>query len=296
MVEKVKNRRLGIGLTIVSACAFGTMATFAAFALEGGASTLTLMLLRFAIASGLLGIIVFAKREPVPRGKVLFGVIVMGAVLYLGQSYTYFTALSLIPKGLAALLLYLYPGIVTLLAWTFLKEHLTRVKLFALALALCGSALAIGPGIGGGNLNTNGILLAALSALFYAVYIVLGSALMRGVTPLMGSWLIMVSTGTAYLGINAVVGFHLPVTALGWTGVVCLAVVSVIAITFFLAGLEHIGPVNSSTISALEPVVTSLLGVVVAGQMLGLGQIFGGVLILAATVILARAAASKALD
>lgn len=296
MAEKFRNRRLGIVLTIVSACAFGTMATFAAMALEGGASTITLMLLRFAFASLILGVAVAVRREPFPNGKVLLGVIVMGAVLYLGQSYTYFTALSLIPKGLASLLLYLYPGIVTILAWIFLKEHLTRVKLIALALALCGSAMAIGPGIGGGKLDSTGIMLAALSALFYAVYIVLGTALMRGVTPLMGSWLIMVSTGIAYLGVNFVVGFHMPATALSWIGVVALAIVSVIAITFFLAGLEHIGPVNSSTISALEPVVTSLLGVVVAGQMLGIGQIIGGALILTATVILARAATAKALD
>jgi drug/metabolite transporter (DMT)-like permease len=66
-----------------------------------------------------------------------------------GQAASFFTALTLAPAGLVALLLYLNPAIVALLAAWRGHETLTRRTLLALAIALTGTALTIGPALTG---------------------------------------------------------------------------------------------------------------------------------------------------
>ncbi len=75
----------------------------------------------------------------------------------MGESLAYFTALTMASAGLVALLLYIYPALVTALSAVFLKEHLTTVKIVALLLTLSGTALTIQISSGG---SIVGILLS----------------------------------------------------------------------------------------------------------------------------------------
>ena len=59
----------------------------------------------------------------------------MGGGLYAGMSLCYFHGLRNIPAGLVALLLYLYPVIVTILARLILHERVTPLRLLAIALS-----------------------------------------------------------------------------------------------------------------------------------------------------------------
>lgn len=281
-------RKIGIVMMLISAAAFGTLALCAHYAREGGVDTPTLMLLRFGIATLILLPICFLTRQKWPSGRTLLGLIFMGVVLYVGQSYTYFTALETLNASLASLLLYLYPGLVTLGSVLFLHERMTPLKVGALALAFVGSMLTIGPISGG---LTVGIVWGVLAAVFYSAYILMGTKIMAKAAALPASTIIIASAGVFYVGLVGVQGASMPTAPIGWYGVVGLAVASVVAIGFLLAGLDRIGPVNASTISALEPVVTALLGALFMSQPLTGLQIFGGVLILSATVILARAPA-----
>jgi drug/metabolite transporter (DMT)-like permease len=63
----------------------------------------------------------------------------------------------------------------------------------------------------------------------------------------------------------------------------------VVAILAFLAGLTRIGPTDAATLSTLEPAMTALLAVVLLGESLAPVQILGGVLIVSAALIVARA-------
>ncbi|HZH98607.1 MAG TPA: DMT family transporter, partial [Fimbriimonadaceae bacterium] len=226
-----------------------------------------------------------ARRTPLPRGSMLWGLVALGGVFYVGQSFTYFSALSITKAGLASLLLYLYPGIVAILAFFFLGERMNPVKIGALALAATGAILTIGPL---GEAKPLGVMYGVMSALFYSVYIIAGTRLMRGVDALAASTIVMAAAAVVYIPIASLQGWQLPGTTNSWIGVVGLAVVSTIAITTFLAGLELIGPVNASTLSALEPVVTAVLAALLLAEALSGRQIAGGVLILAATLILVR--------
>ena len=82
-------------------------------------------------------------------------------------------------------------------------------------------------------------------------------------------------------------------TTAGWLAVASLALLSTVAaITLYFAGLERIGPVRASTLSTIEPLCTVVLAAIILDESLAPVQIAGGVLILAAAGLIARARAA----
>src|SRR5581483_5324505 len=158
------NRIIGIVLIIISAASFGTLAIFGRYAYADQVDIFTLLFLRFTIAAALMAALLFVRREPWPRGKILVQLIGMGAIGYVGQSFSYLTAIKYASAGLVALLLYLYPTFVAILSAIFLKEKFTRLKLLALLLATVGAALTVNPS-GGKPL---GMILAITGAAIYS--------------------------------------------------------------------------------------------------------------------------------
>jgi drug/metabolite transporter (DMT)-like permease len=202
-----------------------------------------------------------------------------------GESLAYFLALKMTSAGLVALLLYIYPALVTALSAIFLKEHLTRIKIVALFLALSGTALTLRIS-GGGSLL--GILLGIAAAVDYAIYILLGSRIVRRSGPIGSTTVIIMSTAGVYAGIVAIRGMTYPATSTGWIAIIAIALIStVLAFVTFFAGLKRIGPTGASTLSTFEPIVAVVLAAIVLGETISPYQVFGGILILAAVVLLA---------
>ena len=279
------NRLIGVLLITVSAASFGTLAIFGRYAYADGMDTFTFLFLRFMISALLMGALLFIRRESIPRGKILWQLIGMGALGYVGQSFSYLTAIKFASAGLVALLLYLYPAFVAILSTVFLKEKLTRIKIIALSLATIGAALTANPEGG----KWQGIILAISAAAIYSVYIIVGTGVMKQLSAVQSSPIIFASAGLVYGAATAVSGTHFPQTGAGWSavgGVVIIA--TVIPVVTFLEGLKRIGPTNASMLSTLEPVVTVLLATWLFGETLGLATLIGGALILVAVILLTR--------
>jgi drug/metabolite transporter (DMT)-like permease len=95
---------------------------------------------------------------------------------------------------------------------------------------------------------------------------------------------VTLTTGTALVG-DLDPG---AVTAAGWGWLLSLAVVStVIAVSLFFAGLKRVGPSSAAILSTAEPVVTVILAFLVFGEVLGPFQLLGGMLVIAAVLVLA---------
>src|SRR5674476_1386079 len=83
--------------------------------------------------------------------------------------------------------------------------------------------------------------------------------------------------------------YELPRSATAWLAIGALALFStVIAVTFLLVGIKHIGAAQASIISTLEPVITLGLGVTLLGESISTSQLFGGALVLTAVILLAQ--------
>ena len=275
----------GLLLIAISAASFGTLAIFGRFLYADGLDTFTILFLRFGFAALLMMVILLARKEKFPRGKILLQLIGMGALGYVGQSFSYLTAIKYASAGLVALLLYLYPMFVFVLSVIVLREKVTWLKILALILALTGTALTVDPA--GGQLN--GILLAISAALIYSVYIIVGTGVMKHVTAVQSSLVIFASASAVYGILMAVNGAHLPSTDSGWINMVGIVLVAtVIPVATFLAGLERIGPTRAAMLSTLEPVVTVLLAAWIFNEKLGSIVMLGGGLILIAVILLTR--------
>jgi drug/metabolite transporter (DMT)-like permease len=279
-------RLAGVFLIFLSAVSFGIMPILARFAYEAGSDPITVLFLRFLIAGLILLILACIEGKPLPGRKILLGLIGMGVFGYVGQSFFFFNALTLASTSLVALILYLYPVLVTVFSVLIFKEKLTLVKVAALLLAMIGAVLTIGPNGGGHPL---GIIMAVCAAVIYSIYILVGSKILKSTSPIQATTIIMISAFFVYAGMATWQGLHFPQTNLGWAGVAGVAVIcTAVASLTFLAGLKRVGPANAATLSTLEPVTTVFLASLLFHDSLTPVRLLGGVLILAAVIVLTR--------
>jgi drug/metabolite transporter (DMT)-like permease len=279
------NRFAGFLLVATSAASFGTLAIFGRLAYNDGIDTQTLLFMRFTLSAFLMGGLLAARREPLPRGETLAKLIGMGAIGYVGQSFAYLSAIKYASAGLVALLLYLYPTFVAILSVMFLKSKLTSAKILALGVATLGTALTANPQGG----EWKGIFLALSAALIYAVYIIVGTGVMQKVSAVQSSTIIFASAGAVYGVMTALNGPHWPASNAGWMTIGAMALIAtVIPVDTFLAGLKRIGPTDASMLSTIEPIVTVFLAALIFGESLQPMTLLGGGLILAAVLLLTQ--------
>ncbi|MGQ9682772.1 MAG: DMT family transporter [Anaerolineae bacterium] len=278
-------RLIGYALIVASAAAFGAMAIFIKIAYRSGADPITILFLRFPMAAGALLVLMALRRERLPRGRPLRGLIALGMMGFVGQSLTYFYALRYASPGLVGMLLYLYPTLVAIGSVLFLKERLTTPKTVAVALALLGTTLTAG--FGGGQFL--GVALALLSGIIYTGYTLVSSRLLRLAAPLPSAAVILGSAAPVYALLLALQGPHWPRSTEGWLAIVGIALIStVIGVGGYQAGIARIGASDAATLSTLEPVVTIILAAVVLDDRPTLLALVGGALIVAAVLVLTR--------
>jgi drug/metabolite transporter (DMT)-like permease len=236
-----------------------------------------------------------APRVPLKFSMIL-PLVALGALGYVGQSFSYFTAIGIISASATGLLLYTYPILVTVLAWLFFRESLTTRKLFALALATLGTLMVLGVAgalLGGdapslGTLDPVGAAWAVAAAAIYSVYIIAGTRFTAGVPPFFSSAVIITSAAAVYTLWGLSLGeLHLDLSGIAWLWLACIALVcTVVAIAAFFAGLRLVGPSRAAIASTIEPAVTVLLAPLVLQETITPQQILGGVLVLCSVLVL----------
>ena len=281
------DRFLGVFLIILSALFSGTLAIFACLAYQAGTNPITLLFLRFSIAGVFMILVMAAQGVAFPRGRTLFVLIAMGALFYVSLSLSFFTALTMAPAGLVVILLYLYPAFVTILTAIFLKKPVTTFNIVALLLSFIGIVFIVGLNSGKGQIL--GILLAILTALLFAIYLVLSHKSIIKAGALSATTVLTFSAGIVFGGIVAVKGVEFPVTMAGWVYAVAVALIpTVLAFLTLFAGLKRIEPPNAAIILTMEPVIAVVLAAVILGETITPVKILGGMMILSAVILLAR--------
>jgi len=296
---------VGITLTVISAFGFGSGALFAKPVYSTGVDWLTLMTWRFTFGA----LLSWGWVAATPRGRgaaraldrrAMLVALALG-VLYTGNSSTYFAGLETVPASLAALIVYVYPAIVAVLALRFGRRLEGRRAWGALGLAMIGVVFAIGTIDAAHMPPVSGLLLMAASPLIYSVWIVLsarlagerrsgvGSAGSGGADPTAAGAVMMTATASAFWLVALAVGrpvLPAQIPAEAWGGILGVGVVSTfVAIQAFYAGAHRIGAARASLVSTVEPVWTIVLAGILFGERLGTLQLVGGGLILAGVVI-----------
>ncbi|MET8336105.1 DMT family transporter [Streptosporangium canum] len=277
--------RRGVVATLVSAAAFGLMPVFAFYAYGTGMSVTTLLLLRFAMAAAVfLGWLGLRGRLGRLTGRQWATLALLGGGMYAAQSLLYFTAVQRIAPALAVLLLYLYPGLVSVLSAVVERTRMSWSVVGPILVSLAGLTLVVGRLDAG--LDLLGVLAAVGAAVTYAFYIVLGSRVSASLSPTVTTaYLTMFAAGSFALLGPVLGGLDLGFAPAGWGWAAAVAIVStVLAIALFFVGATALGPVRASILSMLEPVVAVLAAWLLLGGTLSWPQLAGGAVVLAGAV------------
>jgi drug/metabolite transporter (DMT)-like permease len=279
---------MGVLLCLLSAAAFGSMAIFGKLAYDDGVGVLTLLAVRFAMASLLLVPLSAATGRLRAAGpRVARTGFLLGALGYATQAGLFFAALERMDASLLSLLLYTYPAMVVAAALLLGRERRDGRRLAALGVASSGVALVLA-GAGTGAFDAAGAAMALGAAAAYTTYILVADARAHGADPL---------ALTAWVAVGAATSFTVLATATGrldvgfaargwlWLGLISL-VCTVVAVLAFFGGLQRVGPSAASILSTFEPPVTVALAFAAFGERLSGVQLLGGALVLAAVVVL----------
>ncbi len=273
--------RQGTAIAALSAISFGSAVIFVRYAYQAGVLPGTVAFLRFTIAALVLGLFLGVRGSGVHlsfwQGARLF---LLGVVGYTVLGVTWVTAFSLIPAWLVSLIVAMYPLVVNLASWLFLKERLYRQQVAALLCVLAGSSILFWRPFEGAAWA--GVILMVVNVLASTAFILVGQRWMRGLSPVLcTTWLVAGGmVGTFFYSLSAhELSFAFAPT--GWLWVTLFAVIStVLAATSMWWGVGLIGPSRVAIIGSFEPVVSILLAVLILGEHLLPWQIAGGGLIL----------------
>jgi drug/metabolite transporter (DMT)-like permease len=285
---------VGAALCLLSAAGFGAMAIFGKLAYDAGVPTLTLLLVRFALAGAIFGLVLAARRPQrfPPLGTRALGIgLGLGGVGYATQAGLFFGALHHLDASLLALLLYTYPAWVTLAAFALGRERPTRRRLLALALSSAGLVVVL-TGASGGSLDAVGAAMGVGAAIAYTAYILVADRASAGTPPLVLAALVCAGATFTFTVVGIASGsLDFGFDGEGWLWLGMIAVVSsALPMVTFFAGMARVGPSTASILSTFEPVVTVTLAYLAFSERLTFVQLGGATLVLVAALLLAAPA------
>ena len=264
---------------------FGTLGIFTRnIAVSSG----ELALYRAILAAGLILVYLAAGRKPIPFKKIrrelpllLLSGMAMGINWVLLVSAYRFTTTSM-----ATLSYYFAPVIVILACPILFHERMTAKEILCFVMSTAGLVLIIGAGGAGNGTDLIGVLFGLGAAAFYAAVILMNkfirqvTGIHRTLIQFAGAILILLP----YVGLTG--GFHLEV--LDGTGWVCLLVVGLVhtGVTYcmYFSALKDLSGQETAVLSYMDPLVATLISVLVLGEPMALTQALGGAMILGFTL------------
>lgn len=287
----------GVILILISTLGFSIYPILGKYVFSGGAGLSTVLFVRFTITALFFWIITI-WREGFPRLplKIWFILWGMGGIGYSLMAGLYLTSVRYIPASLAALLLYAYPIIVTIIAVLTHQERFSRFKFFGLLLSTFGLVLVLGVAMH--DINPLGVALALGSAFVYATYIIIGNQVLKTTTPLVTITVISTSAALTY----GIIGLTMSGSTWNlawntWLGIGGIAFFStIIAMLTFFHGMKIIGATSASIISTLEPVMTVIFAVILLDEHLNLLQTVGGIFVVMGGILAVLSPARKVIQ
>lgn len=274
----------GLTLCLLAAVGFGAAAVVGAAALRAGIPLFALLTARFALAAALLWALVLWRGGRLRVRTVVVGLL-LGAGLFAPESGLFFAALGRIDAALAALVVYIYPGLVALGAVALGRERLGRRQGASLVVASAGVALVL-VGAGAGAVDPVGVALALGAAVAYAGYVLAGDRAVRGHDPLAVAAPVCTGAALAFSAGWALDG-GIAGTPAAWALVGLMALgCTVLPMVAFLSGVRRVGPSAASIASTAEPLVTTGLAMLLVGERLAPVQWLGAALVVGAVLVL----------
>lgn len=281
----MSNEWRGVLYAIAAGVFFGAIGYFAMSILRADISIPNMLFWRFFIAGIIMTVIALVALKKQLYFANLIKSFFLCAIFYSSSTSLYFLSCTYIGTGPSMVIFYTFPVFVIFLSWLFYKQKINPVYYVAIAFILLGLGLL--------SHNTEvaidlyGISLAIISALLYAVYIVASKRLAGNLPPLLLTLMVCYSCGFVFLNVSLFHGsFEVPQTVNVWIHIVGLAVIcTALPILCTLYGLKYISAAKTSILSALEPIIVVIIGVIFLEETISMKQILGISIILISAIL-----------
>ena len=292
------DNRKGALLIILAGTCWGVISIFINYLSAAGLGEMQISFLRQLFAVLVFTLIIFIRdrskfRIPVKDLGLLMIVGFINGVLF---NFLYFYTIINSRASIAVVLLYTSPVFVIILARIFFKEKITGLKFIALVLTVIGCVFVTGV-LGEGYMPPPAaILTGVLTGLAYALNNILTSAAVKRNDP------ITVTFYTLFFSFMFLIPFS------GWNSltslcrsnpmilvvafVMCL-VTAVFAQYFFSLGLGLIESGKAAIYGATEPIVGSLVGILIFHEESNLMKIAGIIMVIAAILLIGKSDAEQ---
>jgi drug/metabolite transporter (DMT)-like permease len=217
--------------------------------------------------------------------------IVIGLLGYYVASYLDFLGLQYVSAGLERLILFLNPTIVLGLSAVFLARRIGRRDVIALTLAYGGIVLVFWHDVRIGDEVALGASLIFVSAVCYAVYLVLAGELLKRIGALrLTAYAMCVSSA----GVCAQFALLRPLANLAqpapvlWLSLVNAIACTVVPVSATMVAVARVGAGNTSMMGMIGPISTIVLAFLLLGEPITGWQLAGAALVTAGVFVLSR--------
>ena len=260
-----------------------------------GMNTPSVLFYRFGLAWVIIAIVMLLKKENLRVNRREFLTLTALGVLFIFSSLTLYLSFHHMPAGVASTILFTYPVMTAVIMGLFFKERMTLSTATSIALALVG-VLLLYWGDTGGTLSILGVILVLVSALTYALYIIVvdKSPLAMSSFKINFYVLLYCALGMAAYALVSGQPLMLPPTPKAWLWVSWLAIVpAIMALVMMVYAAKYIGSTPTAILGALEPTTAVIIGVTVFNEPFTMRLLTGIILILAAVCIVVLRKGSK---
>lgn len=288
-LQKESNKKLlGTLCGIGAAICYGTNPLGARLYEEGMAPS-TVLFWRFGLAWVIIAVVMLFRKEKIAVTKKEFATLSALGLLFLASSLTLYVSFQMMAVGVASTLLFVYPVLTAAIMAIFFKEKLTWSTVSAIILSFLGVMLLYwSPD--GGSLSVMGVILVLISALTYAVYIIVMNRAQLDMSSFKINFYVLIycALGNLLMSLCTGQGLQVPANAVSWFYVCWLAVVpAILALVMMVYAAKYIGSTPTAIMGALEPLTAVLIGIFMFGEEFTLRLAMGIILIFSAVIIIA---------
>jgi len=290
----------GAGLVALAAVCFGTLGPITRYADDAGVGSLAIVAWRAGIGATAMILLLVTLRGAAGRRPIAFRKLPAGDRWFIGASsmanmvlnLAMFIAFVRIEIGLALLVFYLYPAFVAIASVLWFGDRLDALRWSALGLSMLGLVLTLAGSGELGGIDPLGIGLAFMAAMAQAFYVLAARHGFARIPPVESAAITMGGAALGYVVIALLIGqltdLASPLASAAAFVPVALAGVigAAIPTLCFITGIRLLGAPRAAIVATLEPVVGVALAAWLLNEQPTLIQVFGGVLILVAAVLL----------
>lgn len=285
----IKNKKItGIICGIAAAVCYGTNPLGALNLYAEGLTTNVVLFYRFGFALLLITALLLWRHEKFAITKKEFWTLLALGVLFTFSSLTLYSSFNRMDAGVASTILFVYPVMTAVLMAVVFKERTSVVTAISIALSMVGVALLYWRG-NGQTLDTWGVVLVLISALTYAVYIIVMNRSHLNMSAFKINFFVTLCCVLGMLVYSLLCGMPIQAlhTARSWFFVGWLSVVpTIFALVLLVYAAKYAGSTPTAIMGALEPLTAVLIGICVFGEAFSARLGIGIVLILGAVVLL----------